>query len=89
MMGVLFHELGHVDDITRGLHIRVDTCVDITAAEEHAHGYACKRIIREAEHVGGYMTQMAPDLRPSQRSEWRECVIQFYRVIRILINSHA
>ncbi|MCH7792748.1 MAG: hypothetical protein IID31_10780, partial [Planctomycetes bacterium] len=41
MMGVLFHELGHVDDITRGLHIRVDTCVDITAAEEHAHRYAC------------------------------------------------
>lgn len=81
MMGVLFHELGHVDDISRGLHIRVDTCVDITAAEEHAHRYACKRIIKEAEHVGAYMTEMAPDLRASQRSQWRDCVTQFYRVI--------
>ncbi len=81
MMGVLFHELGHVDDITRGLHMRFDTCVDISAAEEYAHRCACERIIRESKYVDAYMTEMAPDLRPTQRSEWRGCVTQLYRVI--------
>ncbi len=81
MMGVLFHELGHVDDITRGLHIRLDTCVDITAAEEYAHRCACERIIRESEYVDAYIPEMAPDLRPTQRSEWRDCVKRFYRTI--------
>lgn len=81
MMAVLFHELGHVDDITRSLHIRLDTCVDISAAEEYAHRCACERIIRESQYVDAYMTEMAPDLRASQRSEWRNSVTQFYRVI--------
>lgn len=81
MMGVLFHELGHVDDITRSLHIRTDSCVDITAAEEYAHRFACKRIISESAYVDAYMKEMAPDLRAGQRSEWRDGVTQFYRVI--------
>ena len=81
MMGVLFHELGHVDDITRGLHVRVDSRVDITAAEEHAHRYACKRIIREAELVDAYMSELAAGLRPNQRPGWRDCVTQFYRAV--------
>lgn len=81
MMAVLFHELGHVDDITRGLHIAVDVTVDITAAEEYAHRFACERIIRQTEYLDTYMTELAPDLRPDQRGEWRDCVTQFYRVI--------
>ena len=84
MMGVLFHELGHVDDITRRLHVRLDTCVDITAAEEHAHRFACQRIISETQYIDAYMTEMARDLPPSSRSKRRAGVTQLYRTIMAL-----
>lgn len=83
-MGVLFHELGHVDDITRRLHVRLDTCVDITAAEEHAHRFACQRIISETQYIDAYMTEMARDLPPSSRSKRRAGVTQLYRTIMAL-----
>jgi len=81
MMAILFHELGHVDDITRSLHIVFDASVDITAAEEHAHGFACKRIMSQTEHLDAYMTELAHDLGPEHRREWHDCVTQYYRVI--------
>jgi hypothetical protein len=81
MMGILFHELGHVDDITRGLNIGFDRLVNMGAAEEYAHHFACDRIIREAALLGSYLVELAPGLPPSQRPKWRELVTEYYRVI--------
>ncbi len=81
MMGILFHELGHVDDIACGLHLRMNTLVDITTAEEHAHRYACERIISETRYIESYMMEFAPGLPQSQQGEWRDGVMGFYRVI--------
>lgn len=94
MMGVLFHELGHVDDISRGVHLRMDACVDITAAEVHAHRYACERFISESQYVSEYIAEMAPDLPVNKRTEWCECVVSLYRAtmafyIRDILAGHT
>ncbi len=47
LIAVLMHEMGHVDDIERGKHLRFDSVVDIVAAEEYANRYALRRMMRE------------------------------------------
>jgi len=47
LIAALMHEMGHVDDIERGKILRFDTPVDLVAAEEYAHRYAYKRMMRE------------------------------------------
>jgi hypothetical protein len=47
LIAVLMHEMGHVDDIERGKHLRFDGLIDIVAAEEYAHRYALRRMMRE------------------------------------------
>jgi hypothetical protein len=47
LIGVLMHEMGHVDDIERGKNLRFDGVVDLVAAEEYARRYASRRMMRE------------------------------------------
>jgi len=81
MMAVLFHELGHVDDFLKGVNIVLDEEVDMCAAEEYAHHFACKRILAAANSVSGYLDEMAPQLDTNQRLDWVDGVTRYYRLI--------
>lgn len=43
-MGVLFHELGHVDDFERGLSLIPGRRFDVVAGEYYANLYACRHL---------------------------------------------
>jgi hypothetical protein len=47
LIGILMHEMGHVDDIEKGKFLKVGGRVDIVSAEEYAHRYALKWMTKE------------------------------------------
>ena len=47
LIAALMHEMGHVDDIERGKHLRFDSVVNMVDAEEYANRYALRRMMRE------------------------------------------
>lgn len=44
-IGALLHEIGHVDDIERGINWQYDNKLKWVDAEVYAHHYACKRMM--------------------------------------------
>lgn len=44
-MAALLHELGHVDDIEKGINWRRDNKIQWVDSEVYAHHYACKKMI--------------------------------------------
>ena len=57
---VLFHELGHVNDIEKGRNYRRHT-VDPLHAEVYAHHFACRAMIKDKYRIalGWYLDQLA------------------------------
>jgi len=47
LTGIVFHEMGHVDDIEKEKFLKVGERVDLVGAEEYAHRYALKRMMKE------------------------------------------
>jgi len=74
---IFAHELGHVDDLSRALHLVPDQPADLSAAEEHAHLYACGFITetaRRADHFG-------KGLSDTELQEWRNTFPEMLRPI--------
>ena len=43
-LGLLYHEMGHVDDFEKGINIIADGEYDICESELYAHHYACRQL---------------------------------------------
>lgn len=50
-MGVLFHELGHVDDFERGLNMVPGRPLNIGEAEYYANAYACRMLYEKRYYI--------------------------------------
>lgn len=53
-LAIFFHELGHVDDFSKGLYLVPGRTLDVVKAELHAHLFACKRL-----RAGGFRTSLS------------------------------
>lgn len=71
----LMHELGHVDDIVNGIHIKRDQHVDMSKAEEYAHWFALERLIEESDRAD----EWAEKLPQSSVKEWRATYRSMFR----------
>jgi hypothetical protein len=56
LLAYMMHEMGHVDDIEKGKYLRIGEVNDLVAAEEYAHRYALRRMMREnLRHPMGFL----------------------------------
>lgn len=95
-LGLFLHELGHVDDITRGLNLVFDRNADLEAAELHAHEFACRRLMQYdqrvplAMYVNGPVEQLAAASVPSiANAAKRFKASETYRQAKTFLGSDA
>jgi len=62
------HELGHAEDMEKGINFRVGQAFDIANAEYYAHQFAC-RLLQERNMVMGLVTYLSIAVCPMVRCE--------------------
>ena len=78
-IAVLCHELGHVDDMGKGINFRSGNPVDLVSAELYAHTFACTELMRQRFRgpLAYYLTDMLSQLKRSDAKLVRLAAIAF------------
>lgn len=78
-IAALYHEIGHVDDIEKGVNFRIGEPVDLARAESYAHRFACSRMLEQnlKGPLAYYLTRVVDQLKRSDAKLIRAAALAF------------